>query len=126
MKYISFAKKKTSVIKIIMFYGNGIIKINNKTILNYFGKIFNTNLIIIPLLISNIKNFNYIIKVKGGGKISQIYGIKIAICKCILLFNYKLKKKFRKLNLFSIDDRVVERKKYGKKKSRKSEQYSKR
>ncbi|MBY0585467.1 mitochondrial small ribosomal subunit protein uS9m, partial [Candidatus Carsonella ruddii] len=116
----------TSIVKVIMLNGNSIIKINKKTISDYFGKIFNINLIILPLIISNLKKFNYLIYVKGGGKMSQIFSIKIAICKCILLFNYKFKKKFRKLNLFSIDDRIVERKKYGKKKSRKSEQYSKR
>ncbi|ATX33484.1 30S ribosomal protein S9 [Candidatus Carsonella ruddii] len=126
MKYISFSKKKTSRSKVIMKFGIGIILINNKTILDYFGKNFNNNIIIFPLLISNLKNFNFLIKVKGGGKNSQIFCIKISICKCILLFNYKLKKKFRKLNFFSVDDRIVERKKYGKKKSRKTEQYSKR
>ncbi|AQU89476.1 uS9 family ribosomal protein [Candidatus Carsonella ruddii] len=126
MKYISFSTKKTCKTKVIMFNGNGIFLINKKTIINYFGNIFLKNLIILPLIISNIKKFNFFITVKGSGKISQIHSIKIAICKCILLFNYKLKKKFRKLNFFSIDDRIVERKKYGKKKSRKTEQYSKR
>ncbi|MGK2931025.1 MAG: 30S ribosomal protein S9 [Candidatus Carsonella ruddii] len=126
MKYISFSKKKTCQTKVIMHYGNGLIKINNLTINKYFGNLLNKNLIFIPLFFIKTKKINFVIKVKGGGKMSQIYSIKISICKCILLFNFNLKRKFRKLNLFSIDNRIVERKKYGKKKSRKKEQYSKR
>ncbi|UNB92127.1 30S ribosomal protein S9 [Candidatus Carsonella ruddii] len=126
MMYLSFSKKKTCITKVCMKNGKGLIKINNKSIYKYFGNIFNINLLLIPLLIFKIKNFDFLINVKGGGITSQLISSKICICKCILLFNYNLKKKFRKLNLFSIDNRIVERKKYGKKKSRKLEQYSKR
>ncbi|XRA05472.1 MAG: 30S ribosomal protein S9 [Candidatus Carsonella ruddii] len=126
MNYISFSKKKTCKTKVIMNLGEGIMKINNLTINKYFGNLLNKNLIFLPLFFIKTKKINFKIKVKGGGKMSQIYSIKISICKCILLFNFNFKKIFRKLNLFSIDNRIVERKKYGKKKSRKSEQYSKR
>ncbi|WMC19319.1 MAG: mitochondrial small ribosomal subunit protein uS9m [Candidatus Carsonella ruddii] len=126
MKYITYSKKKTSKIKTLMFNGSGKIFINNKSIKKYFGNLYNKNFIFLPLILSNFKNKNFYIIVKGGGKNSQIFGIRITICKCILLFNYNYKKIFRKLNFFSVDDRIVERKKYGYKKSRKKEQYSKR
>ncbi|BCG49274.1 30S ribosomal protein S9 [Candidatus Carsonella ruddii] len=126
MKYISFSKKKTCKTKVEIRKGHGLLTINNLSIKKYFGNIYNKNYILLPIILSSLKNFDFIIKTKGSGKISQIFSIKIAICKCILLFNYKFKKIFRKLNFFSIDNRIVERKKYGKKKSRKSEQYSKR
>ncbi|AGS06547.1 30S ribosomal protein S9 [Candidatus Carsonella ruddii] len=126
MKYVSFSKKKTCKTKVVIFEGCGLLTINNLSIKKYFGNIYNKNYLLIPIILSNLKNFDFIIKTKGSGKISQIFSIKIAICKCILLFNYKFKKIFRKLNFFSIDNRIVERKKYGKKKSRKLEQYSKR
>ncbi|WMC19917.1 MAG: mitochondrial small ribosomal subunit protein uS9m [Candidatus Carsonella ruddii] len=126
MKYISYSKKKTSNIKTLMKIGSGKIFINNKSIKKYFGNLFNKNFIFLPLILSNFKEKNFYIIVKGGGKNSQIIGIRISICKCILLFNYKYKKIFRRLNFYSIDDRIVERKKYGYKKSRKKEQYSKR
>lgn len=126
MKYISFSKKKTSKVKVIMVKGNGKIIVNKKSLKKYFGNLYNKNIIIFPLILSNLKIFDFFITAKSGGKCSQIFCIKITICKCILLFNYNFKKIFRKLNFFSVDDRVVERKKYGKKKSRKKEQYSKR
>ncbi|AFP83908.1 uS9 family ribosomal protein [Candidatus Carsonella ruddii] len=126
MKYISYSKKKTNKTKVIMINGNGKIFINKKNLKSYFGNIFNKNFILLPLILSNFYNKNFYIITKGGGKMSQIFSIRISICKCILLFNYNYKYFFRKLNFYSIDDRIVERKKYGYKKSRKKEQYSKR
>ncbi|BFI90873.1 30S ribosomal protein S9 [Candidatus Carsonella ruddii] len=126
MKYISYSKKKTSKIKLLMINGNGKITINNNNVKKYFGNLYNRNFIFLPLILSNFKNKNFYIKTNGGGKCSQIICIRISICKCILLFNCNYKKIFRRLNFFSIDDRIVERKKYGYKKSRKKEQYSKR
>ncbi|AFP84273.1 uS9 family ribosomal protein [Candidatus Carsonella ruddii] len=126
MNYISFSKKKKTITRVKITIGTGIITINKLSIKNYFGNIYNKNYMLIPLILINLKNKNILINTKGGGKSSQIYTIKIAICKCILLFNFNYYKLFRKLNLTTIDDRKNERKKYGYKKSRKKEQYSKR
>ncbi|BAF35077.1 ribosomal protein S9 [Candidatus Carsonella ruddii PV] len=126
MKYISFSKKKKTITKVLIKIGTGIIKINSLSIKKYFGNIYNKNYLFIPLILVNLKNKNILINTKGGGKNSQITSIKIAICKCILLFNFNYYKLFRKLNLITIDDRKIERKKYSYKKSRKREQYSKR
>ncbi|AFP84092.1 ribosomal protein S9 [Candidatus Carsonella ruddii HT isolate Thao2000] len=126
MKYISYSKKKNNKTKTIMTNGNGKIFINGNTIGKYFGNFFNKNFILLPLIISNLNNKNFFVITKGGGKGSQVISIRISFCKCILLFNYNYKTIFRKLNFYSIDDRIVERKKYGYKKSRKKEQYSKR
>ncbi|AFP83528.1 30S ribosomal protein S9 [Candidatus Carsonella ruddii] len=125
MIYISYSKKKKSYAKVLIKNGNGKIFLNNTTIKKYFGKLNNINNLLLPLIISNIHN-NIIIFVSGGGKCSQINSIKISLCKCISLLNYNNLKIFRKLNLISIDDRKVERKIFGRKKSRKKEQYSKR
>ncbi|AFP83718.1 ribosomal protein S9 [Candidatus Carsonella ruddii CS isolate Thao2000] len=125
MIYISYSKKKKSYSKVLIKNGNGKIIINKLTIEKYFGKLNNINILFLPLIISNL-NKNIIIFVSGGGKYSQINSIKISICKCISLLNYNNLKLFRKLNLISIDDRKVERKIFGRKKSRKKEQYSKR
>ncbi|BEH03846.1 hypothetical protein NDNC_0120 [Candidatus Nasuia deltocephalinicola] len=127
---ITVGKKKTSIAKI--FLKKNLKKkieifINNKIkIKNYFNKKLNYKLILEPLKLLNIKNLNINIKLRGGGKSSQIIAIRSGISKAILLYDSKYKKQLSDKKLLTRDSRIVERKKFGKHKSRKSKQFSKR
>lgn len=124
----SIGKRKTSIAILKIFKGTGIFKINQINFDNYINK--NSSLKILalePLYSLNLQNkFNLEIITYGGGKMSQLEAIKLALSKAII----KIKPSFRiflKQNLFlRRDARIKERRKYGFKKARKRPQYSKR
>ena len=75
--------------------------------------------------ISN-NNFNVNVSVKGGGLSGQASAIKLAISKALISYDPKFRIALKKKGLLTRDSRVVERKKYGRRKARKSFQFSKR
>jgi len=75
--------------------------------------------------ISN-NNFNVNVSVKGGGLSGQASAIKLAISRALINYDPKFRIDLKKEGLLTRDSRVVERKKYGRKKARKSFQFSKR
>ncbi|XXS36691.1 MAG: 30S ribosomal protein S9 [Candidatus Nasuia deltocephalinicola] len=124
--YYGTGKKKKSIAKVFIKKGQKKIKINNKSLKKYFNRKMNYNLIFEPVYITNINNIEIMVKVYGGGKSSQIFAIRNGLSKAILNYNKIYKKILSDKNLLSRDPRMVERKKLGKHKARKSKQFSKR
>ncbi|WGH25469.1 MAG: 30S ribosomal protein S9 [Candidatus Shikimatogenerans bostrichidophilus] len=129
--YYSIGKRKNAVAQIYLrkTKNNYSFKINKKDINLYFkNNIYYLNKIDYPfILTNNLKNnFNININVKGGGLSGQTDSIILALsrifCK-IDKINFKILKKNK---LLTRDSRKVERKKFGRKKSRKKFQFSKR
>jgi small subunit ribosomal protein S9 len=126
--YTGIAKRKTSVAKVFIQKGLGLILINNKKIDEYFKDIKNEyELIQKPYLLLNLNfSYNFNIFVKGGGIYSQLNAIIFAISKALSKINYKYRQILKKELLLRSDSRIKERRKYGLKKARKASQYSKR
>lgn len=132
----STGKRKTAIAKVWVNKGSGKITINNKSIEQYFSPenkdIDNTfNIFKIkalkPLEIThNTDKFDIRCSVKGGGFTGQIEAIRHGIAKCMKILDIEQTKVLREAKLLTRDSRKVERKKYGKKKARKSPQFSKR
>jgi small subunit ribosomal protein S9 len=133
MEYIySTGKRKTSIARIFLKIGDGNISINgseNNYIINnkkYYAVIKQ------PLFFLKIEDkIDLKITVKGGGITGQIEAIRHGISKALSLFNkndddISFRKKLKKLGFLTRDSRIVERKKVGRRKARKKEQYSKR
>ncbi len=70
--------------------------------------------------------FDVIAKTFGGGYVAQAYALRSALVKCVLGLASEAKLAFRNCGYVTTDCRVVERKKYGRAKARKSFQFSKR
>jgi small subunit ribosomal protein S9 len=124
----SIGKRKTSIAILRIFEGTGIFTINNKSCEEYINKSnILKNLAFEPLYFLNLQNkFDIIILVSGGGKISQLEAIRLALSKLLIKINPKFRA-FLKCNQFlRRDARIKERRKYGFKKARKKPQYSKR
>lgn len=120
-------KKKNAIAKVFIRKGKNSILINKKNKLKeYFNKKMPYHLIFEPLYITNLNNIEIKIWLNGGGKNSQIFAIRHGISKAILNYNKNFKKILSDKKLLTRDSRVVERKKTGKKKARKSKQFSKR
>ena len=119
-------RRKRSIARIKLTSGKGEFTVNKKNIKNYFSS---TLISIAKKPIDKIeKNNQYDIKVnvKGGGIKGQAESIQLAISRVLCEIDSKYRKKLKKEGFLKRDSRIVERKKPGKKKARKSFQFSKR
>lgn len=121
-------RRKASSARARLFGGKGNITINNKPALDYFCN--NTQMVnelVHPLaLIGKEKAYDITIVVNGGGLGGQVDACKLAISKALSTTNDDLRSTLKKSGLLKRDPREKEPKKYGLRKSRKREQYSKR
>jgi small subunit ribosomal protein S9 len=126
--YSGIGKRKTSVAKIFLKEGSGIILINNKPFEKSFLSLKeDRELLKTPLILVNLNTFYDIdIKVKGGGINSQLEAVKLGISKAICTINNEYRSILNQQLLLRRDSRIKERRKYGLKKARKASQYSKR
>ena len=120
-------RRKSSVARVWLKKGNGMIYINGKKMNEYFKK---TNLqisVIRPLTLTKRENeFDVRCTVKGGGHTGQAGAITLGISRALIEFEPDLKTALKKEKLTTRDSRSVERKKPGRKKARRSFQFSKR
>ena len=125
-KYATGRRKK-SIAKVWVKKGSGNIHVNGKKMNEYFLKANLQTAIFRPLTITKREN-EYDVRcfVKGGGLTGQAGAIIHGLSRAIVLYEPDLKPTLKKENLTTRDSRAVERKKYGRKKARKSFQFSKR
>ena len=120
-------KRKNAVARVWLKAGSGIIKINNKVSDDYFARPVLRMLINQPLVAADrVDQFDIICSVMGGGLSGQAGAIRHGISKCLVNFEPEVKKALKPGGFLTRDSRVVERKKYGRAKARRSFQFSKR
>lgn len=126
--YTGIGKRKTSVAKVFLKEGSGIIIINDKQFEDFFAGVGEEReLLKNPFILVNLNNkYDLTIKVKGGGISSQLDAIKLAIAKAICMINNDYRQVLNQNFLLRRDSRIKERRKYGLKKARKASQFSKR
>jgi small subunit ribosomal protein S9 len=123
----STGRRKKSIARIWIKKGTGKIYVNNKVMNEYFKRPNHRNLLIRPLEISErMSEYDVRCNVKGGGLTGQVGAIIHGISKALLLYEPDLKGSLKKESLTTRDSRAVERKKYGRRKARRSFQFSKR
>tara|TARA_B100000242_G_scaffold252074_1_gene194013 strand:+ start:381 stop:821 length:441 start_codon:yes stop_codon:yes gene_type:complete len=125
-KYATGRRKK-SIAKVWLKKGSGNIHVNGLKMNEYFKRPIHQIIVTRPLEITQAAS-NYDVKcsVKGGGLSGQAGAIILGISKALVADNADLKKTLKKDKLTTRDSRVVERKKYGHRKARRSFQFSKR
>ena len=120
-------RRKRSVARVWLKKGSGNIIVNGKKMIDYFHKANLQIAIFRPFAITNRENeFDARCTVKGGGLTGQAGAIIHGIARTIVLFEPELKTVLKKEKLTTRDSREVERKKYGRRKARRSFQFSKR
>jgi len=125
-KYATGRRKK-SIAKVWVKKGSGKILVNGKKMIDYFHKPNLQTAICRPLTISKRENeYDVRCSVKGGGLTGQAGAIIHGLSRAIILHEPDLKPTLKKENLTTRDSRAVERKKYGRRKARRSYQFSKR
>ena len=120
-------RRKNSIARVWLKRGNGDIKINGKSLDKYFSRPVLQMVVNQPLnVIQAENNYEIMATVKGGGLSGQAGAIILGISKALIIHDENLKKNLKKDKLTTRDSRVVERKKYGHRKARRSFQFSKR
>ena len=125
-KYATGRRKK-SIARVWLKKGSGNMYVNGKKMIDYFKKPNLQISICRPLtLVKRENEYDIRCSVKGGGLTGQAGAIVHGIARAIILHEPDLKPTLKKENLTTRDSRAVERKKYGRKKARRSFQFSKR
>ena len=127
-KYIkAVGRRKTSVAQTRLYEnGRGVLIVNGMKINEYFGNVKSAVATQALKLTGHLRDFNFSILVKGGGKSGQAEAIRHSIARILVSFNEELKSVLKAKNLLTRDSRKKERKKPGLKKARKAPQWSKR
>ena len=129
MAYIqTTGKRKTSIARIFLKEGEGKITINRqKTLEEYFPREAHQRSILTPLaLTEQLGKFDLMVNVAGGGPTGQAEAIRHGIARALIESDIELRGTLKDAGLLTRDARIVERKKYGRHKARKSCQFSKR
>lgn len=120
-------RRKNSVARIFLRDGNGHITINGKKFDQYFGQEITQNAVLKPFELTETEGrYDVKVNVRGGGLTGQSQAIRQAIARALAEEYPDYHKTLKDEGLLRRDPRMVERKKFGKKKARKSYQFSKR
>ena len=120
-------RRKTSIAKIWLKKGTGKIYVNGQDFQNYFTDESHKMQIVRPFeIINEATSYDVRCSVSGGGHTGQAGAMVHGISKALLLFDIEYKSTLKKEKLTTRDSRAVERKKPGRKKARRSFQFSKR
>ena len=120
-------RRKEAVTRVFLTKGEGSITINGKDYKNYFPLIYLQNQVEAPFkTLEASDKFNVVINAVGGGIKGQAEAVKLGIARALLQVSPEYRPALKAAGLLKRDPRAVERKKTGKKKARKSFQFSKR
>ena len=120
-------RRKRSIAKVWVKKGSGNIHVNGLKMNEYFKRPVHQIIVTRPLEVSNVlTSYDVRCSVTGGGLSGQAGAIIHGISRALVLHDANLKTTLKKEKLTTRDSRVVERKKYGHKKARRSFQFSKR
>ena len=123
----AIGRRKTSIARVYLKEGSGAITVNKLPHDKYFDRDSLRMIMMQPLVhVDQLKNYDIIINVKGGGKAGQAGAVRLGISRALQLHDSELRGSLKKSGFLSRDPRAVERKKYGRHKARKKPQFSKR
>ncbi len=120
-------KRKDAVARVWIKPGSGKVVVNGKTMAEYFARPVLQMILRQPFTVAGVEGqFDVMATVAGGGLSGQAGAVKHGVSKALQLYEPSLRAALKAAGFLTRDSRVVERKKYGKAKARKSFQFSKR
>lgn len=123
----TIGRRKTAVARIYMTPGKGEIKVNGRDYKEYFP--FEVHQIVVQqpfTTLNNGESYDIKVNVRGGGVTGQAQAARMAIARALVEYNAENRPALKKEGFLTRDPRMVERKKYGRRKARKRFQFSKR
>ena len=126
-RYYGTGRRKTSVARVYLMSGKGDVKVNKRSMDDYFGMETLKVIIRQPLVATgNADKFDVLVNVRGGGFTGQAGAIRHGISRALLQVDADYRPVLKKAGFLTRDPRMKERKKYGLKAARRAPQFSKR
>ena len=120
-------RRKSSVARVYLTKGEGKVTINGRELKEYFPQPHIQNKVLDPFqTVEAVNIYDLKVNVNGGGYKGQAEAIRMAVSRALVKLNEDFRSPLKSKKYLTRDARVVERKKYGKPKARKSFQFSKR
>ena len=120
-------RRKEAVTRVFLSKGDGKITVNDLDYKAYFPQVYLQNQVELPFkTIDSVGKFDVSVNAAGGGKKGQAEATKLGIARALIQVNAEWRPALKAAGLLHRDPREVERKKFGKKKARRSYQFSKR
>ena len=126
-EFLGTGKRKTSVARVRLTTGTGVITVNGKDVKDYFKLESLIGIVKQPLVLTELDTMIDVkANIYGGGISGQAGALRHGITKALIEFKPELRTVLKKAGFITRDSRKKERKKYGLKKARKAPQFSKR
>ncbi|MCE2657977.1 MAG: 30S ribosomal protein S9 [Rubrivivax sp.] len=120
-------RRKSSVARVFIKKGSGVITVNGKPLDQYFGRQTSIMIVQQPLLLTNnAQSFDIKVNVHGGGESGQAGAVRHGITRALIDYDAALKPELSHAGFVTRDAREVERKKVGLHGARRRKQFSKR
>ncbi len=120
-------KRKDAVARVWIKPGNGTVVVNGRPVETYFARPVLRMILRQPLeIVGRVDQYDITVTVKGGGLSGQAGAVRHGLSKALTYYEPELRSPLKREGFLTRDPRVVERKKYGRKKARRSFQFSKR
>ncbi|ACA18951.1 ribosomal protein S9 [Methylobacterium sp. 4-46] len=120
-------KRKDAVARVWIKPGSGVITVNDRPVETYFARPVLRMILQQPLQVANrADQYDIVVTVTGGGLSGQAGAVRHGLAKALTHYEPELRSPLKREGFLTRDPRVVERKKYGRKKARRSFQFSKR
>ena len=127
VNFYGTGRRKEAVARVFVVPGEGNITINGKSLEEYFPRKTLQIIVKQPLELTNtVGKFNVKAKVHGGGISGQAGAVRLGIARALVQADPSLRPVLKKAGFLTRDPRMVERKKYGLRKSRRRPQWTKR
>lgn len=124
---VATGRRKRAVSSVRLRPGNGKIDVNGRSFEEYFTLEIQRDVILAPLKLAQLEGkFDLIVRVKGGGIEGQVIATRLGLSRALVKEDASFKQDLKGQGFLTRDPRRKERKKYGRKKARKSFQFSKR
>lgn len=124
---ISVGRRKTAVARVTLSPGSGTIKVNRRSLEQYFPIETLRQIVSLPLQVTETAGkYDIAVNVEGGGPTGQAGAVSLSIARALVTLSEDHRAALRNAGLLTRDPRMVERKKYGQRKARKRFQFSKR
>jgi len=127
-EYYATGKRKTSIARVHLRPGTGDMRLNDKSVDEYFGGHEALKLLIRqPFAVTEtLEKFDVTAHLHGGGVSAQAGALRHGIARALCVIDLELRKRLKKAGFLTRDARIKERKKYGQKGARRRFQFSKR
>ncbi len=123
----TIGRRKTAISRIYMSAGSGAISVNGKDYKQYFPTEVLQIILNQPFAtVNGVGGYDVKVNVRGGGVAGQAEATRMAIARALVELNAEFRPALKKEGFLTRDSRMVERKKYGRRKARRRFQFSKR